>query len=289
MSNSLMHHGIKGQKYGVRRYQNADGTLTSAGKARYNVNGSGRGVGHLVSIEPNNGHAGVKGAKASVLSAAPNVKSNASTSQGVLQRMKTNRQANKYARASYKRSQALRRHDKYGMTFGLKRAERQMQIAGRNLTGAQKAGAIAKMHRDISTSYNIGAVWNAMVGGVSALNPAVTALGAPAIGAALGIGAGGAILNRRIAKDAAKKAKIAQDYADKHKNDDSDYLPERVRDVENEFYKPKLRSKHRLTSANKTQAAHSGMSAARIDINRLKGKRAADALSMALSSTITVS
>lgn len=31
----LMHHGIKGQKWGVRQYQNPDGTLTAAGKARY--------------------------------------------------------------------------------------------------------------------------------------------------------------------------------------------------------------------------------------------------------------
>lgn len=30
----LYHHGIKGQKWGVRRYQNADGTLTEAGKKR---------------------------------------------------------------------------------------------------------------------------------------------------------------------------------------------------------------------------------------------------------------
>ena len=28
----LMHHGIKGQKWGIRRYQNPDGTLTEAGK-----------------------------------------------------------------------------------------------------------------------------------------------------------------------------------------------------------------------------------------------------------------
>ncbi len=32
--NELYHHGVKGQKWGVRRYQNADGTLTSAGKRR---------------------------------------------------------------------------------------------------------------------------------------------------------------------------------------------------------------------------------------------------------------
>ena len=30
----LYHHGIKGMKWGVRRYQNEDGTLTSAGKKR---------------------------------------------------------------------------------------------------------------------------------------------------------------------------------------------------------------------------------------------------------------
>lgn len=30
----LMHHGIKGQKWGVRRYQNPDGTLTAQGKQR---------------------------------------------------------------------------------------------------------------------------------------------------------------------------------------------------------------------------------------------------------------
>lgn len=31
----LYHHGIKGQQWGVRRYQNEDGSLTPAGKERY--------------------------------------------------------------------------------------------------------------------------------------------------------------------------------------------------------------------------------------------------------------
>lgn len=31
----LYHHGIKGQKWGIRRFQNPDGSLTAAGKERY--------------------------------------------------------------------------------------------------------------------------------------------------------------------------------------------------------------------------------------------------------------
>ena len=35
MSNDLQHWGIKGMRWGVRRYQNADGSLTPAGVKRY--------------------------------------------------------------------------------------------------------------------------------------------------------------------------------------------------------------------------------------------------------------
>ena len=33
----LAHHGILGQKWGIRRYQNEDGSLTAAGRKRYGV------------------------------------------------------------------------------------------------------------------------------------------------------------------------------------------------------------------------------------------------------------
>lgn len=38
----IVHSGIKGQKWGVRRYQNEDGTLTPEGEKRYNEEGSNR-------------------------------------------------------------------------------------------------------------------------------------------------------------------------------------------------------------------------------------------------------
>ena len=41
-SSYLEHHGIKNQKWGVRRFQNPDGSLTAAGRIRYGVTGAAK-------------------------------------------------------------------------------------------------------------------------------------------------------------------------------------------------------------------------------------------------------
>lgn len=51
--NELYHHGIKGQKWGVRRFQNADGSLTAAGKEHYRANKHAEGLYYKAkSVEP---------------------------------------------------------------------------------------------------------------------------------------------------------------------------------------------------------------------------------------------
>ena len=40
VTTELYHHGIKGQKWGIRRFQNEDGSLTAKGKKRYGEEGT---------------------------------------------------------------------------------------------------------------------------------------------------------------------------------------------------------------------------------------------------------
>ena len=50
--NSLSHHGILGQKWGIRRYQNKDGTLTEEGRIRYSSDPERKKLAKLASKDP---------------------------------------------------------------------------------------------------------------------------------------------------------------------------------------------------------------------------------------------
>lgn len=70
MKNELMHHGIKGQRWGVRRYQNSDGSLTSEGRRHYGFGermaNTGRKIRDYMTVKDENGkrHLSEKGKKA---------------------------------------------------------------------------------------------------------------------------------------------------------------------------------------------------------------------------------
>ena len=62
--NYLMHHGVKGMKWGVRRYRNYDGTLTNAGKAQRKAEGAKEDARAYKYNKP--GESGWKGARRAV-------------------------------------------------------------------------------------------------------------------------------------------------------------------------------------------------------------------------------
>lgn len=56
----LMHHGIKGQKWGVRRFQNEDGSLTAAGRKRYGYLEKAADIAKKVSMVAQNRSSSIK-------------------------------------------------------------------------------------------------------------------------------------------------------------------------------------------------------------------------------------
>ena len=65
MNDYLEHHGILGMRWGVRRFQNEDGSLTSAGKKRYSSDGIKKGIGKALdpSIPQGKGKANISPAE----------------------------------------------------------------------------------------------------------------------------------------------------------------------------------------------------------------------------------
>lgn len=88
-NDELYHHGIKGQKWGVRKYQNPDGSLTSEGRRRYGfgerVANTGRKIRDFMTVKGEDGkrHLSSKGKKV-VTGAAIGVGAAAATTGAVL-------------------------------------------------------------------------------------------------------------------------------------------------------------------------------------------------------------
>ena len=144
----IYHHGVKGQKWGVRRYQYADGTLTPAGKKRYQSTSSSTIMSQKVKDVVNNARTKATG------------KQYVDTylKQGTtLARIQTTENFENFAfYATYKKSDM----DKYAGLFGKNlssRAERDAKNAEKisNATGSEEDIARAKELRDRSDSMKV--------------------------------------------------------------------------------------------------------------------------------------
>lgn len=246
----LYHYGIKGQKRGVRRYQNTDGSLTPAGKQHYGV-----GVLQLLGSrkDQTSAQGGPSKPNLKIGLAAGSKKITATmnstgrmNSEGHLTKWRDRRRALSYAKGARERSSALKAYDKTGNASGKEAAESRMSIAGRDLSGAAKASGIARLqNRTAIAKYAKSAAYAAAgVGASVALaNPAPLALGAASI------------KNLWQGNRARKKSNIAKEFAKEHYNDESDYLPENIVDIENKYYRYHPNRRH----AKHSDLAHFGI------------------------------
>ena len=151
----LYHHGVKGQKWGVRRYQYSDGTLTPAGKKRYQNNQNSSKVKRVASLMSMNVDELTKKVKTQITG-----KQYVDTylKQGTtLSRIQTSKEFEKFAfYATYKKHDS----DEYMGLFGKNLVSRANASAKRaeetaNASGSEEDLKIAKEARDYANNIKV--------------------------------------------------------------------------------------------------------------------------------------
>ena len=164
--NYLMHHGVKGMKWGVRRYRNYDGSLTSAGRAQrrseYRDGGSGRGGGGSRGGSSGGRRRGSKRNKA--LETAAKVAGAAALAGAGAYALKKSGAADKIAGAARRNTtlQNLNATRKAGLdSISRSRAGQSAKAAGRVVRGMSKLG-VARAGQGLNSAKN--AVSNSRAG-----------------------------------------------------------------------------------------------------------------------------
>lgn len=145
----LYHHGVKGQKWGVRRYQNEDGTLTAEGRSRYDIDENGKVSNRLLKSANINRKDAAEIRKAAANAKTEKARKDLLDSADALERL-----------AEQQEAKVKAKYDKYEKQLDEESRRFTNKIALRNYSKDDRravlAGIVEKADSDAKAAYNRG-------------------------------------------------------------------------------------------------------------------------------------